>query len=421
MQHSVYENAFKTSARRKGCLKQYATLALLEGKGAQVISTANGMPDAEEHMIQQLSLEHGTHIFQGVGTKAYQVSGWFEMQEREPTAATSSLPLLLKHLYALQFTLNAPVHYHIIAPNKYAYMVWLRNVGGLEIYYQVNMNASLGAMQNVFSTSASSRSIASSLPLTCASSAITPVQQSVLLDIMQKQMLKHQGANEPNNMTEEEYVSYMKLNGLDLLRKTLTDTALFQKRLVDSQTAKKVLETLLTSYTLNKGPLQVSQEICLKILSMAFMGLVSDVWESLEGINEERKPEALVRLLTKTLKDSRFLRPRDTARMMPVLVRGCLECSPYKWWERFVALCDVQEEEREKASLVCSSILYHGSKYKALLPSLFTSNFLPWEGTVDAACAAEKELGNLKEAYEALLSDKGVVKKIMQTARKSQS
>ncbi len=110
--HTLFENLLLTSTQRKACLTQYAMLALLDQLGLP--STASNSEDSILHseseedmsMVQRLTLEHGTRIFQGVGTKGYQVSGWFEMHEEERTAASVSLPLLLKHLHFLQYALG---------------------------------------------------------------------------------------------------------------------------------------------------------------------------------------------------------------------------------------------------------------------------------------------------------------------------
>lgn len=444
--YTAFEAKFPTSAKRKACLRQYAILALLSSKGLDAVPLAKGIPIInDEFMIQQLTLEHSTNLFHGVGTKSYQASGWFEMQERETTAASASLPLLLKHLYFLQFTLGGKaIEYHIKAPNKYAYMVRLRDVGGLEIYYQVNMNASLVAMQNAFAQSSLTPRPPPYAPRKTASSSSSSIlQQKFLIKTIQDQQNELRAIFQDTDskeislesMEEEPYVSYMKFTGLDILLREISGEALFRNRMADKQSAKKVLEALLTVYAQKKAPTtaSVSQEECLKTMCMVLMGAVGDMWDNLNhatGGEEEddeddtKKPAALIKLLSKTLGDAHYLRIKDAA-LLPVLVRSCLGSDPYEWWERFVAICDIQGvdrnklnvEDEEKSAYFCASLLYHPERYSTLFPSslLLPSSNQPaavpvdkdqWISLVDSASSMDKDLGNMKEASEDLLGGK---------------
>ena len=403
--HGIFESMLETSAERKACLRQYALLALLESKGLKVETTSGELSDEITSNLQRLTLEHGTRIFQGVGTKAYHVSGWFDMPEQERTAASCSLPLILRHLCYLQFTLKGPIQYHIKAVNKYAYMVYMKNVGGLDIYYQVNMNASLAAMQNAFSQS--------NVPPRGFDVRMQPrsmgvLQQSFLLEIIKKQM-ELMGNHEGNleEMKEEEYVKYMKYAGLDILRNEIIVASVQHSRTVDTENAMRVLESL-------SGRGQASKELCLTTASLVFMGIVNDVWENLVEGEENNKPFNLIKKLNKEIGSSSMVNLKNKE-FLPVIIRGCQGCHPYQWWERFITQCEIRGpnkdniKESDKSAYLCASILFHSSKYKDFFPKSMIEGEMSWDAVVDMACVSNKELGNMKEAYE-ILTDKASIK-----------
>lgn len=400
--YAVFESVCQTSEQRKACLGQYAGLSLLECKGVKV--TASPVETPAELNVEQLSLEHGPQIFHGVGTKTYRVSGWFDMHEAERTSASCSLPLLLQHLCHLQYNLRGPVHYHIKAPNKYAYMVWLRNVAGLEIYMQVNMHASLAAMQNAF---ASSPPLSRRQPYhhndgsSFMSSSL--LQKTHFLESIQKQLnVLHASAADPSALDEDAFVEHMKYTGLNILLNEIVSETSHQKRLQDRQMARKVLEKLLPSPGLS-GALSLDE--CLKAAYMACMGIAMDVWENLDAAD---KPTAFIHLLSKDLGNTHYYRIKDVA-LVPLLIRSCLDCNPFKWWERFLPLCELQgpkkglEEDSHKSGYLCTSLLFHSAKYSRFFPAVFADASINWEKAVEDACIADSDLGKIKEAYETLV------------------
>lgn len=400
--YDVFEKQCQTSEQRKACLRQYAGLALLESRGVQV--TASPVETPPELNLEQLSLEHGPQIFHGVGTKTYQVSGWFDMHEAERTSASCSLPLLLRHLCLLQYSLTGPVHYHIKAPNKYAYMVWIRNVAGLEIYMQVNMHASLAAMQNAFASSPRQCHYPSSTPSFSSFSSL--LQKTFLLENIQAQMNALRAiagsTHDPSSMDEDTFVAHMKCTGLEIMHREVVGETSRQKRLQDTQNARRVLERLMVSADL-------SLDECLKAASMAFMGIAMDVWENLEEEAAANKPAAFLRLLSKDLGNAHYYRFKEIT-LLPLLMQSCLDCNPYKWWERFLPLCELQgpkkgqEEESKKSAYLCVSILFHAAKYSRFFPAAFADAGNQWEKAVEDACIADSDLGNMKEAYERVLA-----------------
>ena len=408
--YAMFERLCKTSMERKACLRQYAALSLMDSKGVQVTSPAVTSPP--ELNFQQLSLEHGPQIFHGMGTKSFYVSGWFEMHEAEQTAASSSLPMLLKHLYFLQSNHKGPLYYHIKAPNKYAYMVLLRNVGGMEIYLQVNMHASLAAMQNAFTSSVISRSFPSfRMTPKMNSSNSSLAQKTFMLQNIQTQKSLFSlpsGEVDPSTMDENDFVAHMKRSGLEILEKELEGDISFLRRQKDIQGAQKVLEKLLV---MDKGGGKVaalSLDDCLKAACMAFTGITKDVWANLEVDGDGKsKAKAFIRLLSKESSiASYYYRFKDFS-MYPLLIQSCLDCTPYKWWERFLPLCELQgsptEEESKKSAYLCVSILYHADKYRRFFPEVFSDAATHWEKAVEDACIADSFLGNAKETYESLL------------------
>lgn len=436
--HTLFENLMQTSAQRKACLTQYAVMALLDQIGLTVSATTSNSEDSlhnstsEEDMamVQRLTLEHGTRIFQGVGTKQYQVSGWFEMHEEERTAASVSLPLLLKHLHFLQYAFgNGPsqnIQYHIKAPNKYAYMVWVRHLGGFEVFYQVNMNASLAAMQNAFLGGA---------PL--SSSMVTPVrvdhtqsrsvtgkllQQKMLMDMIQKQLQHLKGGHSVEGgfekMTEDEFVSHLKSSGLEMLQKQISDVLMDARRLLEHTEAKVVLRSLLLPPRPDDGTnaMIIIQQI--KTAGMVFMGIVKDVWENLVEKEESRKGAALIHLLTDDFADNWLVRLKDKE-YLPIVINGCLnDDQPYKWWERFMSVSEIVNVKKkaksahvinanQNSAYLCASILSYPDQYTPLLSTTTVVDAATISGHVEKACLSDADIGGMKEAYEVLSASSG--------------
>jgi hypothetical protein len=119
------------------------------------------------------------------------------------------------------------------------------------------------------------------------------------------------------------------------------------------------------------------------------------------------------------------VRLKDKA-YLPVIIKGCLQNGekdqPFKWWERFVSVCDVvdyknsqnvimEEEDKGKVSAyLCASILSEHSAqyYKSLFFS--TEHTSSEEGenwiteVVRQASVSDREIGNMKEAHDILIS-----------------
>ena len=409
--YAVFERACGTSVQRKACMARFAVLPLLESKGLQIETVSKGMPeDADALLLHQLSLEHGPQIFHGMSTKGYQGSGWFSMHEREATAGSSSLPLLLKHLSFLQYTLKGPVHYCIKAPNKYAYMVWLRDVGGLEIYFQVNMHASLPAMQNAFAGSSAPPGGGKIYTSSMQRGNSSLLQKNHLLETIREQMDQLRGvipSLELDTLNENDFVAHMKYTGLDIMRRAMESESITQQRAADNKVARRVLESFSAGSGATERP---SLGEVLKTACLVLMGIVIDAWDNLSTVEEKDRPAALIALLAKELGDTHYCRFKDIA-LLPVLVSSCMDCSPYKWWERFATLCEIQGpkkasiQENEKSAYLCASILYHQGKYSRLF-QLDLGTGEEWSKRVEDACGSDTELAAMKESYEGLLKSR---------------
>lgn len=421
MNESQYHQMYPTSMDKRFCLMRYSMLSLAEDVGmdlephdAKDISV--GLSTEERKDIE---LQHGKDVLAGNGVRTYVLSGSCSMYEREPTAATVSLPMVLKYLYFLQFNLDrsdTDLTYHIMAPNKFVYMVHLPNVAGWKIYYQVNMNASYEALQYAFAESQSLADITRMMRHQTTSDSIVSnmlgrmtlnmmtLKSSLVLDKLlrslgvSKQTLQDSSSqeNQPpgggrkgkKREKVEAFQSEMRMEGLKLLEKDILQLQAEYRTLNAMQEARPLLQYLISFFTtlgLNRTnhqaallqvsvPAMMTTHQILAISLEAFQGCVEAVWDDCKKPDDQQDDVAHVQEFLEILRT----RAKDcfafmNADYIPIILNGCMRCPPKAWWEIIANNCSVHDPLPAPPvninACLCSTLLYASHMYATYFPS----------------------------------------------------
>ena len=423
-----------TSMQRRACLRHYAMLGLARGSQMHIHHTQQEEPAQDKKemskMIQDAILRHGDAAVQNKGMHCDIISGVCTMHELERTAASVSLPLVLKYLCFLQFNLeeDAPFSYHIMAPNKCSYMVHIPNVGGWEVYYQVNMNASLEALEFAFAESQSPGTDRLQLSQKNEKSeafvsrlfqnlSLQPYEKSVLLSknifakiMNQKNQIEQKYAADvvhadPSVWDANTFYDMMQLKGMDFLQQDILSRGQVYDTYSSVQKAKPLLRYLSAFFQGNvkkEDHISMPRETILHIALDAFMGAVGDTWDNIKA--KKTKTESFLQLLANDKKDAYL--SVDTA-YLPFMIKACLDCPSVVWWQRLVQHVQANNNNdpasgdggTRPSTLLCTTFLFHSSKFSSFFPRALLTTEGNWEQAIDQACMANEELNNAKNAY----------------------
>ena len=457
---------YPSSMERRACLRHYAMLglALASNMGSRKGGGLSTVPPMTAHMtelLQDAVLQHGDSAVQSKGLHYDILSGVCKMYDVQCTAASSSLPLVLKYLSFLQFNLeeDASFTYHIMAPNKFSYMVHIPDLGGWEIYYQLNMCTSLEALEYAFAESKtpsvdrlripqdekSTELFISDLfrkrlsldPFRFEKSAL--LSQGMLEKIFKQRKLlqdKQSGNNNTNvglhpaDWDPDTFYDMMQIKGMDFLQRDILNKGEVYATFYSVQKARPLLQGMLSFFAARRRTSSVHSaipfpavntanlpdvETILQIALDCFIGCVGDVWDHIPVPNEaqqpEKKAELILQMLSKQKKDS-YLSIQNA--YIPIILRACMECPPISWWERTLNHLQITDSTADKlpvppSTLICTTFLFHTSKFASYFPSPF---FLThhdsqedqgwWEHLVEEASISKPELSVAKEAYLSL-------------------
>ena len=453
MSQPHYDEMYPTSMDKRFCLMRYAILALAKDAQMDLSLQENkdigdGMNDDEK---KDAVLQHGGSVIKSSGTCTYILSGACNMHEIERTAATVSLPLVFKYLYFLQFNLeqDMEITYHIMAPNKFAYMVHLPNVAGWKIYYQVNMSASFPSLQYAFAESQTFQDILGKIPrrnyselamtnlfsqMTLASRSLG--KTSLVLDKIAtalsfssgkiKQNIQEKSAADPSPLLSalpsDIFQLEMMLQGMKILEKEIVQQRKEYHTFTSIQTAKPLLHYLVSFFSNNviigsgranqAKPPHMSAETILGISLQVFESCVRNVWDRLSADSDKKRVPLLLSTLGTDSKDCYvYIDPA----YIPVILNGCMHCPPSTWWEILASNCRVQDPSGTAAvsTCLCTTWLFHGDKYSAYFPHMlfFGQAFLDqeaaarqaqWEALIERACVPYSELAIARDTYKLL-------------------
>jgi hypothetical protein len=450
-----FHDSCLTSPERKACLRHFAASALARGLGLSVERRNAGPggavpPDDSELADLMLSaqLVHGAGAQQALGARYDIVSGGCVMHELERSAASVSLPLVLRYLYFLQFSLQdeqEAVSYHILAPTKTSYMVHIRGLGGWEAYYLVNMHATWEACQAAFLTSRKKEaqlvpavgqfhspeafvtSLLQRMHVMGSTADRTELLRDTFMVHIMTQLQALQAVLEalPAAETETPEVFYAKMQqrGLQAVQRELLDKKSVYSNYVDMERARPLLGylTLHAKSLSGRGRSQppvpppsttLSVDRILAIALEAFTYCVMDVWYKQGNQSSTQQAVEFMKLLNATRRAYVTI-DHD---LLPILMQTCAASPCSGWWEHTLKhLTPRGDAKHIKAAggclslLLCNTLLYHAEHFTSLFPErLFPADVakdLPsWAGLIDEVCEShpKQNLGVAKANYERL-------------------
>ena len=450
LKYENFQALYTTSIERRACLRHFAMLGLATAYNMQITPMqAPSIPPEMQEMAKDAALQHGDDAVQNSkGVYHNVLSGVCPMHQLERTAASVSLPVVIQNLFFLQFNLDdTPVRYHILAPNKFAYMVHVPNLGGWEIYYQVNMNAPLQALQYAFlgsledsilnSRSAqrfdkteafvSSLFAAMSLRAQEKSELISKMMISKILD--QKQKLadalkaKPTAMSEPKDWAADVFYDKMLIKGMEFLQKDILNQTKIYQNYTSMQDARPLLQYLLTFYE-NRGlvyaqpngqPPVLSQPFSvvkiLKIALQACMGCLEDVWkEFASGADIPAKVKGFLDILQQ---NPDAPSPFIQTEIIPIVIRACMQCPSTNWYEHASHLLGNPQGLPKTSSVsvqLARTFLHNSENFESFFPyDLFFDPALKikdkkkmWIERVKQACMEDQTLAQAKQLYVAL-------------------
>jgi hypothetical protein len=432
---------YPTSMARRACLRHFAMLGIAHGSGIPVQHVVPATQAADQEAMIDAMQMHGKGAVQCSGQRYDILSGVCQMYELEHTAVTLSLPLVLKHLHFLQFNLDQETTftYHVMAPTKFAYMVRIPNLGGWEIYYQVNMSAPLKAMEFAYAESRkaanpsnrmripsdeNSEAFISSLfrGMDLPHSTIVDHEKSILLsqDLMKRINLQLRVLSldlagkvvsaQPKEWLPEIFYIKMQEKGMEFLKKDILDKTVQMAERLSIQTSRPLLQYLLLQCSLEPIPLSMPRAVLpigfvLHTMLQAFMGCVGDVYDFCKPENKQVEKVSNFITLLKTTKQKSFASVDQ--KFLPIILKSCMECPPMSWWERTqnsLLITNWDSTEVTPSVYICTTFLYHTQKFSSYFPAGLFPQLQPkqWGALVSEACRTKDELHKAKETCNAL-------------------
>ena len=441
----TFRSQHVTALQRKACMRSFAVLGLASGtNSAMTIVNTEGTdaladPKTAEAVLSMV-MSHGFNVSNTMGSRVGLLSGALKMFEVERTAASVSLPLVLQHLHFLQFVLQDfdYVQYRIVAPNKFAYAVHIPYLGGWEIHYAVNMNASYNLLLNLFTDAkplqvqpkmvnvdSTLAKLFQTMDLSQSAASGTKPQERFTEYFLtrveeQKQRLKGElpaaGLSVlPSAWTPDQFFTKMQILGLENLSAELTRNSTTFVEYVAMQKAKPLLQYLIGFYEKfsSRAHMQepavsrFSVEDVMMFALDAFIGCANEVWNQVKVLEAdqmtEQHAEAFLTLLKTEVNESYVTIDYD---IVPLLLRCCISRPPAAWWEVFEQHVKVHNAPKDvsTAACICATFLFHSQQLKAYFPhSIFPLEAASkWENLVQEACDAKPNLQDARERYEAL-------------------
>jgi len=457
-------NTMHPRGHQKGtCMLNFGVLGLLEnaygdGDSIEIETEAgtnayvNGGPatnaSTEDDVLVAL-LTHGGSAVAPMGGRRAKLTGMAKMFEIERTAGSVSLPLVLRHLHWLQFSLDdeANVPYRIVAPNKFAYAVHMPNVCGWEIYYAVNMKATYHELVNLF-TQTRIR-----LPLLSQSNGSLIFNQQVVSStnskpkawqVGSKSTERHIGffmekleasissckpglgpmpIESPDSWPEQDFFKRMQIVGLQNIKKNLVNRTQVLSEYMAIEKAKPLLQFLSSFYErfgsrthqsqiLDNSMSPFSVEDMLLLAHKACMGCAIALWDRLPGghpIDSKRRANEFITLLKTDLKDCGFSIDYE---MLPILFKCCMNRPVLQWWEVAQEHVRVQNAPSSvqisgsvlNIACICTTFLYHSKRLSSYFPQVLFPDYAntSWKRLVDEACDAKPDLNKAREMFKVL-------------------
>ena len=453
-----YSNC-ETSPERKSCLRHFAISGIARSFGLKVEqknvapASASTAADAElADLMVGAQLVHGAGAQQEIGARYDVITGACHMHELERSAASVSLPLVLRYLYFLQFNLDDdPCAYQILAPTKTSYMVRIHSLGGWEVFFLVNMNAMWEACQGAFQPFRSrvpapctalgqyqnAEAFVSSLFQRMHVTSVadrTELLRDTFVQLIQAQLRAVQtelnglsGGPPPADevrWTPEAFYLKMQQRGMQSVQRELLDKKSVYGDYVEMERARPLLGYLAMhakGLGLRGRPTpqidvpnlqQLSVDRILSMALVAFTHCVRDAW------NKNPPPSGPPNTVDHANHFLNFLQETEEAyvsidyELLPIILQSCTACPCSAWWERTVAHLVPRGDAKHilrsgacRSVLICNTFLHHSQHFtsffpKGLFPKL--SGLDKWASLLDEVCESRptQKLGEAMANYE---------------------
>lgn len=438
----LLENAYDDGGTSTSSLIEIETEA---GTNAYVHGGPATNVNTEDDVLVAL-LTHGASAVAPMGGKRARLTGMAKMFEIERTAGSISLPLVLRHLHWLQFSLDddANVPYRIMAPNKFAYAVHMPNVCGWEIYYSVNMKATYHELVNLFTQTRMRLPLQSNnlmgITTTTSNNQMTKPKA---WQVGNKATERHIGffmekleasiaackpglgpmpIDSPETWPEQDFFKRMQIVGLQNIKKNLVNRTQVLSEYMAIEKAKPLLQFLSSFYERFGSRTHQSQivntttpfsvEDILLLAHKACMGCAIALWDRLPGghpMDSKRRANEFITLIKTDLKDCGFSIDYE---MLPILFKCCMNRPVLQWWEvgqEHIRAQNVPSSVQISGSVlniacICTTFLYHSKRLSSYFPQVLFPEYAngSWKRLVDEACDAKPDLHKARELFKVL-------------------